>query len=157
MRCTPLQVARTMAAVANGGRLYTPHFIDYYRKADGTRVDAVDPPSTQIVLKPGMLDAVREFMRRVVEGDHGTAGRRVLMRTDGIGLDRFRVAGKSGTAGMGEGLPNHAWFAGYFPHDNPKIAFAVVSEKTSKHGGEEAGAILEHCLEPIWDAVESMP
>jgi penicillin-binding protein 2 len=149
MRCTPLQVAGMMAAVANGGRLYTPHFIDHYRKADGTRGDAVEPESTQLNLKPGILDVVREGLRLVVESPKGTAY--------GLGLDAFGVAGKTGTPEIGEGLPNHAWFAGYLPHDNPKIAFAVVSEKTSTHGGSGAAPILEHCLEKIGDAVESMP
>ena len=79
------------------------------------------------------------------------------MGAGGLGLDRFRAAGKTGTAELGSGLPNHAWFAGYAPHDSPRIAFAVVSERTSTHGGGGAAPIMEHCMARIWDAVEHMP
>jgi len=155
MQCTPLQVADMMAAIANGGRLYRPHFIDHVRTADGEQVRATEPEFVQIDLKPGTLDAVREGMRLVVES--GTARPEVLMGAGGLGLDRFRAAGKTGTAELGSGLPNHAWFAGYAPHDSPRIAFAVVSERTSTHGGGGTAPIMERCLDRIWDAVEHMP
>jgi len=148
MRCTPLQVAGMMAAVANGGTLHTPHFIDHFRTAAGERIPPDRPASVRIPLKPGTLDTVREGMR-LVTLPGGTA--------DGMGLEHYGVAGKTGTAEMGQGRPNHAWFAGYLPHDDPKVAFAIVSEGTSVHGGEGAGPILAHCLESIGDAIAEMP
>ena len=145
--CTPLQVACAMAAVANGGKLYRPHFIARVCDASGEVVRATRPQFVPVPVKESTLNVVREGMRRVVET--GTARR--------AGLDRFRAAGKTGTAERGKGRPNHAWFAGYAPYDDPKIAFAVVSENTSKHGGSGAAPILAHCLEEVWDAVEQMP
>ena len=48
------------------------------------------------------------------------------------------VAGKSGTAQQGNGLPPHAWFTSFAPADNPQVAVAVVVEDGG-NAGEEAG------------------
>lgn len=143
--CTPLQVANMMAAVANGGRLYRPHFFHHAKNAQGEIVRTHQPEFVEIPVRPSTLDAVREGMRLVVSS--GTARRAVL--------DPFRAAGKTGTAERAGGL-NHAWFAGYAPCDEPRIAFAVVSERTSLHGGDVA-EIVRFALEEIWDEVEQMP
>lgn len=137
--CTPLQVANMMAAVANGGRLYTPHFFDHSRDARGDVVEAYQPSFTLVPAKEETLATVREGLRLAVES--GTA-REAL-------LDAFRAAGKTGTAETGVTGVYHAWFAGYAPCDEPKIAFAVVNERTSLHGGEVA-VIVRYALEQIW-------
>ncbi|MHC4789108.1 MAG: peptidoglycan D,D-transpeptidase FtsI family protein [Planctomycetota bacterium] len=144
--CTPLQVANMMGAIANGGRLYAPHFFDHARSAEGDVVRRHEPEFVRIDVSPETLRLVREGMRRVVEGRHGTARR--------AGLKRFGVAGKTGTAELGRGQPFHAWFAGFAPHDDPRIAFAVVSERTPGHGGSHAAPIMALCLEQIWDAAQ---
>ncbi|KPK61811.1 MAG: hypothetical protein AMK73_07675, partial [Planctomycetes bacterium SM23_32] len=112
--CTPLQVACAMAAIANGGRLCRPHFLHHARNAAGEVVMEVEPEFAQVPVSGATLSTVREGMRRAVES--GTARL--------AGLDPFRAAGKTGSAELGSGQPNHAWFAGYAPHDAPKIAFA---------------------------------
>jgi penicillin-binding protein 2 len=145
--CTPLQVANAMACIANGGRLNTPHFFDHARDADGKVVRRYDPRRRDLGISPQTLATVREGMERVVRS--GTARY--------AGLDYFRVAGKTGTAELGSGQPNHAWFAGFAPHDDPRIAFAVVSELTPGHGGSHAAPIIGYMLEEVWDAVEQMP
>jgi len=145
--CTPLQVANMVAAVANGGRLYRPHFFDYARDGEGDVVSRYEPQFVQMPLKQSTLDVLREGMRRVVES--GTA--------QSAGLAKFRAAGKTGTAEVGVQSLCHAWFAGYAPCDNPKVAFAVVSEATTVHGGTGAAPIVAYALEPIWSAVEQMP
>ena len=145
--CSPLQVANMAAVVANGGRLYRPHFFDYARNADGDVVERYEPQFTQVPIRQSTLDVLRRGLRLVVES--GTAA--------STGLGRFRVAGKTGTAELGIAGVNHAWFVGYAPYDDPKIAFAVVNERTSGHGGSHAAPIMAFALEPIWDAVERMP
>ncbi len=144
---TPLQVACAMGAVANGARLYTPHFFDHARGADGELVESYEPQWREPGVSAAMLRTVREGMRRAVET--GTARR--------AGLEPFRAAGKTGTAELGSGQPNHAWFAGFAPFEEPKVAFAVVSERNPGHGGSHAAPIMAMALEPIWPAVEAMP
>jgi penicillin-binding protein 2 len=136
-----------MAAVANGGRLYAPHFFDHARDAEGEVVESYESQWRDVGASDATLRTVREGMRRAVET--GTARR--------AGLDPFRAAGKTGTAELGSGQPNHAWFAGFAPFDDPQVAFAVVSERNPGHGGSHAAPIVAMALEAIWPAVEAMP
>jgi len=149
MLCTPLQVARMCAAIANGGTLVQPHFMERVVGPDGEAARGFEPRQQAIAVRPETLHVVREGMHRVVVGPGGTAR--------AAGLDRFDAAGKTGTAELGAGRPNHAWFAGFAPYENPKIAFAVVSERTSGHGGSHAVPIAAKALETIWPQVERMP
>ncbi|OYW22219.1 MAG: hypothetical protein B7Z55_04865, partial [Planctomycetales bacterium 12-60-4] len=70
------------------------------------------------------LAAIREGLYRVVHDPQGTGYKTVR-------LSDVSIAGKTGTAEVGGGRPDHAWFAGFTPADNPRVAFAVVIE----HGG----------------------
>mgnify|MGYP006278239421 CR=1 FL=1 len=139
---TPLQVARAMAALANGGRLVRPHLLSRVTGPDGEVVRRGSVEAERIEIDSRTLELVRRGMHRVVSGEGGTARR--------AGLERFDAAGKTGTAELGSGRPNHAWFAGYAPYEDPKIAFAVVSERTPGHGGSHAAPILARALEKIW-------
>ena len=80
-------------------------------------------------LQPGTLAAVRQGLERVVADPKGTA-------YGSVRLDTVAVAGKTGTASAGEGRRDHAWFAGYVPADDPKLAFVIVLE----HAGDGATA-----------------
>ena len=51
-------------------------------------------------------------------------------------LESIAIAGKTGTAETGGDRPSHAWFAGYVPADEPKLAFVIVLE----HAGDAATA-----------------
>ncbi len=145
--CNPLQVANMAAAVANGGRLYTPHFFHHATDSSGETVEVYRPDFVDLQLDRSALEAVRRGMRLVV--DSGTARR--------AGLERFRAAGKTGTAELGPEGIYHAWFAGYAPAESPKVAFAVLNERTSGHGSSHAAPIVQMALESIWDEVERMP
>lgn len=131
---SPLQVALIAALVGNQGALPTPRI---YR----------DTPIAfrQIDLDPTVLGQVRRGMRRVVT--HGTASKHT------IGLYRLDVAGKTGTAERGsdpetgEKRPYVAWFMGYYPSQNPEIAFAFVVDSTRGHGGGVCGPIARQVVE----------
>jgi len=43
-------------------------------------------------------------------------------------------------------LPDHSWFAGYLPRDNPCLAFAVLLEHTGRHGGDACVPVLADLL-----------
>ena len=144
--CTPVQVADVYAALANGGRLYTPHFFEYATDAAGNVVQRYEPKFTTVPVSAATLDLLGQGLKLVVAS--GTAS--------GVGLDRFHVAGKTGTAESGVAGFYHASFAGYAPYDDPKIAFAVVNERTTGHGGTTAAPIIAYALEPVWQEVEAM-
>lgn len=134
VQVTPVQVATLLAAVAGDGVPPTPHLLDG-GAARETRRGAHAPISRRT------LEAVREGLRGVVQGSRGTAAKIE-------GLDRVRAAGKTGTAQAGGGR-NHAWFAGYAPSDEPRIAVAVVVEKVEhgSYGGAVAGPVAAAVLE----------
>jgi penicillin-binding protein 2 len=118
---TPIQVARMMACIANGGALVRPHLVASERDAPRSH----DLLAT--LMSDESLQAVRRALCDVVECERGTA------YTTG-GPSRPSMAGKTGTAESSGGLPDHAWFAGYAPAEVPEVAFVVALE----HGGEAA-------------------
>lgn len=146
--CTPLQVARVYATIANGGVLIQPHLLDRVTGPEGELVRYFEPDMKTIDVKAETMKAVKRGMYRVTSST-GTARH--------ADLRPFGVAGKTGTAEIGiEGI-NHAWFAGFAPYEDPKIAFAVVSERNPGHGGSHAAPIIRRVLEKIWPSVKKMP
>ncbi len=124
---TPLQVARYVAALANGGYLVTPH------------LHGPPPPPHRIEgLSASTLRIVRQAMHRVVHGEHGT-GRRA--RIDGLA-----IAGKSGTAQV-PNRPDDAWFVAFAPFERPEIAVAALVE-----GGGGGGAVAAPVVRAVLEA-----
>jgi penicillin-binding protein 2 len=80
---------------------------------------------------------LREGMRRVVQEPGGTGG---MARVKGV-----EVAGKTGTA-QNPPNPDHAWFLGFAPFDNPRIAIAVLIENAG-FGGTAAAPVAGMCIE----------
>ncbi len=144
LTATPLQVLRLYAAIANGGELLEPRFTrsqTIATKQDSTPQASTRAPSRIAGLDAETLAAVRRGLEMVVADPTGTAFQTV--RTPAIS-----VAGKTGTAQSGGKQPDHAWFAGYVPADEPRYAFVVVLE----HGGSgstAAGAIARRLIERL--------
>jgi penicillin-binding protein 2 len=154
LTATPLQVARLMAAVANGGRLVTPHVVsrlglpgepgprDATRGLEsGENMDdpiRIPPPQEIPELRPSTLARIREGLRRVVADPRGTAHGTVH-------IESIAVSGKTGTAQTGSGQADHAWFAGYVPAEQPKLCLVVVLEHAGG-GGEAAGPVAKRLV-----------
>jgi len=119
LTATPLQVVRMMAAVANGGLLVAPHIV---RHDSSSGDHALLPPQPIPGLAYATLAAIRAGLLRSVADKEGTAH-------GSLYLDQISIAGKTGTAAIGEGQPEHAWFAGYVPADRPRYAMVVVLER----------------------------
>lgn len=115
---TPLQLAHYCGIIATGGLSATPHlFLKMHEKESG--LVEYRPQVRRINVRRETLDIVREGMRRVVEGDRGTARR--------FKNPRWELAGKTGTAQNPHGQ-DHSLFIGYGPANDPIIAMAVVVE-----------------------------
>jgi penicillin-binding protein 2 len=137
---TPIQLANAVAALVNGGTLYSPRILHATKPAGEERAQRVEAPVVrQIEIRdPNDWSTILNGMDRVVNGARGTAK---IVAVDA----KFRTAGKTGTAqvyrlgadrqhdgkDVPEHLRDHALFIAFAPVENPRIAIAVVVE----HGG----------------------
>ena len=120
---TPLQLARMVAAVANGGTLYRPYLVDRITAGIEDPAQSTQPMAVaQLPITQAQLEVIQAGMLGVTTSSLGTAQRRF----QGLAV---AVAGKTGTAEAvhEEGKP-HSWFAGYFPADDPDVAMVVLAE-----------------------------
>ncbi len=131
---TPLQMARVYAAVANGGTLWTPQVARGFRDPDGTLGEPLEPRATgQVDLPPGTVGLLHSALAGVVS--EGTA----KAAFQGFALDRWPVAGKTGTA-ESYGAQDTSWFVSYAPATRPRYAVAVVVSQAGTGGGAAATA-----------------
>ena len=130
---TPLQMARLMALIVNGGWLVTPHVVSDEGVSHRSFEPSASTGHTARVKINGLheatLQAVRDGLIAAVEQPGGTAFRTARL-TD------VQFGGKTGTAETSGNRPDHAWFAGFAPADNPRYVFVVVLE----HGGSGSHA-----------------
>ncbi|MGM0508185.1 MAG: penicillin-binding protein 2 [Fusobacteriota bacterium] len=121
---TPLQMAKAYALIGGEGKTYIPHLIK------GKKVSEI-----QIDVPVNEIQIIKSFLRKTVE--EGTAKI--------IDLDQVQPAAKTGSAENNQYEDTHAWLAGYFPYDDPEIAFLSLVEGGG-HGGSGAGPIVKEFL-----------
>ena len=147
---TPLQVARFIAALANGGRLVRPRIVDRYVAADGS-VETVGVEARDLRLTPGILSKLHRAMRGVCHEMGGTARRAWSGWIDEMG---YAVAGKTSTADSWIRRKPHnvGWFNGFAPSHDPRVVFVVCLEhelvpgEPRPHGGDVAAPIARRVL-----------
>jgi penicillin-binding protein 2 len=143
---TPLQVARLMSAIANGGILWRPRLVLRVESPEGRALHAESSVVTgTVTLSP----VVWEFLRRSLWGVVNDGGTGAAAR-----LGRVSVAGKTGTAQTVRGSnasrgQDHAWFAAYAPAEDPTVVVVVLVERGGK-GGQAAAPIARRILEGIF-------
>ena len=152
---TPMQVLVSTAAVANGGYVVKPQFVQQTVDTQN-RVQWQYEPEKQerLPVGPGLLAYVQKGMWYAVNGIAGTAGN---SRVEGI-----TVAGKTGTAEFCAydpelqdctdrddkgNLPFHAWYTAYAPYENPEIVVTVFV-----YSGGEGSAVAIPVAQEILDA-----
>ena len=120
---TPLQMTRLMAAIANGGVLVQPHVVLTVQKSriGGDQRTAEEIVRTKIPhLRESTLHTIRHSL---------AAAERAQQATDRIPVSAMLpLAGRSGTAQVAS-HPDHAWFVGFAPVEDPRVAIAIVVEQ----------------------------
>jgi penicillin-binding protein 2 len=147
---TPLQTARAMAALANGGTLWKPRFVARVRAADLSPLAEETPVAqARVELAPVVFDFLRESLWAVVN-DGGTG--------KGARLREVAVAGKTGTAQTREFHgdadrkrrdQDHAWFAAFAPAEDPQVVVVVFAERAGL-GGQVAAPIAGEIFRAIF-------
>jgi penicillin-binding protein 2 len=135
---TPIQMADIAALVANGGVIYRPHILRQATDPLTKKVEFRAKPEVRfrVSLSEDGWAAIRNGMVQCIE--HGTG-------TGGAKIPGFVWAGKTGSAEHGRGTRTHAWFIGYAPADDPKIAICVLLEGAG-HGGDVAAPIAREIV-----------
>jgi peptidoglycan glycosyltransferase len=136
---TPLQMAMSAAAIANGGAVMKPHVVDRVIAPDGSSVVRTKREFLGRAVRGDHARQIAQMMESVVSGGTGTAGQ----------VPGVRVAGKTGTAETGVGGRNTTWFIAFAPVDRPRVAVAVVLENQSGTGGTTAAPIARQVLQAL--------
>lgn len=151
MQATPLQLAQSVALMANRGKWIRPHLA---KTIEGQPPEDPNPIPDIVLRDPSFWDAGRIGMEQVVHGARGTAHK--------VGANSvYRIAGKSGTAQvvaikqgekydrnkLQERHRDHALFVAFAPADDPKIAVAVMVEN-----GESGSGVAAPVVKQVMDA-----
>jgi peptidoglycan glycosyltransferase len=131
---TPLQAAMIAAAVANDGQLMRPYMVEQVRAPDLTVIDRTEPDVLSEATSEDVAADLTEMMRSVVENGSGQAAQ----------IPGVQVAGKTGTAENAG--PDHNWFVGFAPADDPQIAVAVFVANGGGTGGDVSAPIARDVL-----------
>ena len=142
---SPMQLLTMVAAIANGGNIYKPWVLRKITTTNGEVLEEYEPELIRkVAVHPETLAFVRQAMLGVVDGGTGAKAR----------VPGILIGGKTGTAQVvkkGEtkgqaALKDHAWFAGFAPVDNPKLAIVVLVENGG-FGGQVAAPIAKAVFE----------
>jgi penicillin-binding protein A len=134
---TPMQMAEVVATIANGGVRMRPWMVHRVVSPSGKTVLENSPQEVQRVMSTQTAAELTTMMRSVVEEGTGQAAN----------IGNLSVAGKTGTAETGVPGLNNAWFIAFAPAEAPKIAVAVVVERTPEFGGTVAAPIAASVIE----------
>ena len=143
---TPLQIAEVAAAIANGGKLMKPQIWKRVIDPDGRVVEKLDPSVYSEPVSGETAEELTTAMEGVVSEGTGT----------NAAISGVPVAGKTGTAETpgnkacgGGAEENQAWFMGFAPADDPKIAIVASVECTEQFGNDVAAPIFRDVAETI--------
>ncbi|MGE4468667.1 MAG: penicillin-binding protein 2 [Desulfovibrio sp.] len=143
---TPLQVARYISALINGGQLLKPQLL----------ADAEPEVQGEVPLTGDQRDLIKKAMVHTVVDPSGTCWR---ARTPGV-----TVGAKTGTAQVTRltdelkalkdheipyALRDHAWMAGFGERDGRRYAVVVMVEH-GLHGSSGAGPVVKACLDYLF-------
>ncbi|MBO4900435.1 MAG: penicillin-binding protein 2 [Lachnospiraceae bacterium] len=135
---SPLHMNMITCAIANGGILMKPHLIDRVESTSGTVVANFKPEEVGRLMTEEESTLLTELMIEVVKRGTGTR----------LQDDRYTAAGKTGSAEFSSTTKDdsHAWFTGFAPAEDPKIAVTIIIEGAGS-GGEYAVPIAKRMFD----------
>lgn len=138
---TPIQAANEMCYLANKGWYIIPHLVDSIEGGDKFgMLDKFQEKHNAIDIPDSIFEVVHDGMQGVVDRGTGMNAK----------VADIAICGKTGTVEnyyRGVKQPNHAFFCGFAPRDNPKIAIMCVVENSGRFGGTYAAPIVGLMIE----------
>lgn len=132
---TPLNMAMVASSIANDGQMMEPFLVKEILSPEGRTVERRNPKALERISSKEISQQMKNMMVQVVKEGTGKNAR----------IKNIQVAGKTGTAENETGK-EHAWFVGFAPADEPKIAIAIVLENAGTTGGKSAAPIARDIM-----------
>lgn len=139
---TPLHMAMVTSAIANNGVMMKPRLVDKITNKENDVIFEAEDEILSKATSETTANAIRDLMVEVVRNGTGSAAY----------IDWVKLAGKTGTADKADGKVD-AWFVGFAPADDPKIAFAIVIEDSQGTGGEVAAPLARRIVRDIFNTI----
>ncbi|MCR4442027.1 MAG: penicillin-binding transpeptidase domain-containing protein [Peptococcaceae bacterium] len=147
---SPLQIANLYATIARGGYYRPWRVVSEIRNYQGEVIHQFPgSPPLQVISKK-TCDFLVDALAAAAESGSGRPA----------WLEGKGTAGKTGTAQANDSQKVIAWFAGFTPLDNPRLAIAVMVEEnavgtsTGLRGGETAAPVFKEVAEGILSLAE---
>jgi len=134
---TPLEMALVAAGIANKGTIMKPYLVAQVLDPKGKLISQTEPSEWLTPILPSTAKVVTDLMVAVVERGTGTRA----------ALPGVKIAGKTGTAEVAGASP-HAWFIGFGPAEDPRVAVAVLVENGGT-GGSVAAPIARKVMAAV--------
>lgn len=134
---TPMHNALLAAAIANGGTLMKPYFLDHVENVGGETIKKIMPEAYGQLMTAQESAILSGLMREVVTVGTGSAVR----------TDAYTVVGKTGSAEFDSKKETHGWFVGFAPAENPKLVVSVIVEE-----GGSGGRVAAPVARAVFDA-----
>lgn len=125
---TPVQICSAFAAIARGGIYVQPYLVEGQVQADGSFTRIKNYGEHMQIISASTAQLLQKFLEAVVTDGSGSRAQSQYVTAAGK-----TATAQTGKSENGEEIYN-AWFAGWFPADEPQYAVAILKED----GGEGA-------------------
>ena len=145
-KITPIQMITAMCAIANGGKLVSPHVVSKVLDADGNAVSTTETKVKRQIISAATSAQICDILGDIVNGG-GSKNAYVA---------GYRVAGKTGTSEKRDTVENTddvvASFCGFAPADDPQVAVLVLLDDPQtevRYGGTLSAPVAQKIFESI--------
>lgn len=139
MLFTPFHMAMITASIANNGNVVTPILVKSVMSPEEKKIKDFKSNVMYRIMDEKTAGTIKDMMYEAVENGTGSKAK----------IEGISVAGKTGTAENNLSEKNqgrdHAWFIGFAPVEDPKIAIAVIVENGGS-GGEVSAPIAKSII-----------
>lgn len=122
---TPIELLNYICSIANGGTLYKPRIVDRIVDASGNEYLKTQPSVLRDITTVASKDAIKEIQTAMRDGVDKPYGSSYTLHDLPI-----QVSAKTGSAQVENNSKTNAFFVGFAPSDNPKIAILILIENS---------------------------